>query len=186
MSEELTQDELATIKARLDQMKVSYHPSIGLEKAREKLAAALADKPTLDAPPVAAASPAEPEPESERERLQRLKREALRLIRIRVTCMNPNKRELEGELITVGNSLIGTVTKFVPFNNEEGWHVPHIMYEALADRKCQVFFTEKLKNGVAVRRGKQISEFAIEVLPPLTEEELHDLAQRQAMAHAVD
>lgn len=31
-----------------------------------------------------------------------------------------------------------------------------------------------------------IREFAVEVLPLLTEGELHDLAQRQAMAKAID
>ena len=188
MSDELNQDELATIKARLDLMKVSYHTSIGVEKAREKLAAALADKPTPGAPPApdVAAAPAEPVEETEVERRQRIKREALRLVRIKLVCMNPNKREWHGEIITSGNSLVGTVSKFIPFNNEDGWHVPYIIYQQLVDRKCQVFVTEKAKNGVSVRRGKQINEFSIEVLPPLTEEELQELAQRQAMSQAID
>lgn len=109
-------------------------------------------------------------------------KEATKLVRIRVTCMNPAKKEWEGEIFTVGNSVIGTHKRFVPFNADEGWHVPQIMLDMIKNRECQVFITEKSKHGVSVRRGKLIKEFAVEVLPPLTEEELKDLAQRQAMA----
>lgn len=181
---EVVQDELATLKARADQLNLSYHPSIGLEKLREKVAAALADAPapTVVAAPVAA----EPVVETEPMRLRRIKREALALVRIRLTCMNPAKKDWDGEIITSGNSLIGTVAKFVPFNAEAGWHVPHIIYEQLVARQCQIFVERKLANGARVREGKLIREFAIEVLPSLTETELHDLAQRQAMAKTID
>jgi hypothetical protein len=40
--------------------------------------------------------------------------------------------------------------------------------------------------GNKVRKGKLIKEFAIEELPPLTKEELAELAQRQAMSKSVD
>ena len=111
--------------------------------------------------------------------------EATKLVRIRVTCMNPAKKEWEGEIITVGNAGVGTYKKYIPFNADEGWHVPNIIYQALQERQCQVFVSSKTKNGVTIRQGKLIKEFAIEVLPPLTEEELKDLAQRQAMAKSI-
>lgn len=183
MSEEtmeaLQQDELSTLKARADLLGISYHPSIGVEKLREKLAAAITDEAknedTEDSKPT----------ESEAQKRLRLLQEATKLVRIRVTCMNPAKKEWEGEIITVGNSAVGTLKKYIPFNADEGWHVPNIMYEALKERQCQVFVSTKTKNGVTIRQGKLIKEFAIEVLPPLTEEELKDLAQRQAMAKSV-
>lgn len=185
---ELTQDELTTLKARADLLGLSYHPSIGVEKLRDKIAAATgsadekvegpAQPEETVVPPVAAALVEE----TEGQRRKRKKMEALALVRIRLTCMNPNKKDWDGEIITVGNSLVGTVSKYIPFNAEEGWHVPAIMLEMLKNRQCQVFTTAKTKNGVSIRQGKLIREFAIEVLPPLTEKELHDLAQRQAMA----
>lgn len=188
---ELTQDELTTLKARADLMGITYHPSIGVEKLREKIAAAIstdgkdqsqapADDPAVTPPadePVAA-----PKVETEGERRKRKKMEALALVRIRLTCMNPNKKDWDGEIITVGNSLVGTVSKYIPFNAEEGWHVPAIMLEMLKNRQCQLFSTVKTKNGISVRQSKLIREFAIEILPQLTEKELRDLAQRQAMA----
>jgi len=62
------------------------------------------------------------------------------------------------------------------------FHVPRIIYNVRRDLKCQVFVTERDDKGRQIRKGKQINEFNIAVLPPLTEQELKDLAQRQAMA----
>lgn len=176
----LAQDELTTLKARADLLGITYHPSIGLEKLREKVNAA-----TSDAAPKASQEDAKPQEEDVNQRRARLKREAMELVRIRLTCMNPAKAEWEGEIISAGNSAVGTVTKYVPFNADEGWHVPRIIYTQLAERQCQVFVTVTDSRGNKTRKGKLIREFAIEVLPPLTKEELHELAQRQAMAKSI-
>jgi len=149
MSEDLTQDELVTLKARADQLGVKYHPSIGIEKLREKVAEAMGGTtPATD-------EPAGEVVETEGQRRKRLKNEASKLVRIRVTCMNPAKREWSGEIFTVGNSMVGSFKKFIPFNADEGWHVPHIMYEALKARECQVFVSGKSKNGTTVRQPSQ-------------------------------
>lgn len=190
---ELAQDELATLKQRADLLGVNYHPSIGVDKLRDKLAAATADKEPVkpEAPAALTADQKDkeaqaPAVETEHEFRRRMKQESLRLVRIRLTCMNPAKKDWDGELITVGNTLIGSISKFVPFNAEDGWHVPHMMYEFLKERQCQIFVTTKSRNGVSVRQGKMIKEFAIEELPSLTKAELEELARRQAMANKVD
>ena len=177
-------DELTTLKARADQMGLSYHPSIGVEKLRDKINAAVsAEGPVAeeeeDVPVVAAKVAAK---ETQNELRVRKKREASELVRIRVTCMNPMKKEYEGEIFTVSNSVVGTFKKYVPFNADDGWHVPRIIYNQLVQRQCQVFTTVKDGRGNKVRKGKLIKEFAVEVLPPLTPAELKELAQRQAMA----
>jgi hypothetical protein len=110
----------------------------------------------------------------------RKQKEASELVRIQVTCMNPNKAEYDGEVFTAGNKVVGTFRKFVKFGVD--YHVPRIIYNVLRDRKCQVFVTERDDRGRQLRRGKLINEFNIAVLEPLTKEELRDLAQRQAMA----
>ena len=181
-------DELTVLKDRADRLGLKYHPSISAEKLREKIAAHLADQPdpeaattkTKEAEPVAAVV------ETAAQKRFRMKQEALKLVRIRVTCMNPAKKEWDGEIFTVGNAAIGSVKKFVPFNVEDGWHVPHCIYEMMKNRMCQVFVSGKTKNGVTTREGKLIREFAIEVLPQLTKEELDELARRQAMAKSID
>lgn len=174
-------DELTTLKERADQMGVEYHPSIGLEKLRAKVLAFQAGESESQSS-VKSASRAETAMAAQ----MRLRNEANELVRIRVTCMNPAKKEWSGELFTAGNSVVGSFTKFVPFNAEDGWHVPRIIYLQLKERQCQIFITVKDNRGNDVRKGKLIKEFAIEVLPDLTADELQALAQRQAMAKTFD
>lgn len=180
---EVTQDELTSLKAKADLLGLSYHPSIGLKSLREKVAAALTDKSAV---PQETESLALPVVEPEAAKRSRNRKEASELVRVRITCMNPNKKEWEGEIFTAGNAMVGTFKKFVPFNNEEGWHIPRIIYKQLIQRQCQIFVTSKDGRGNKSRKGKLIKEFAIEVLPALTAEELAELAQRQAMAKSID
>ena len=183
--EVVVQDELDALKARANLLGVKFHPSISLEKLREKVNAAVTSDGAATSEEEAK-DPAEPKQETIGEKRKRLKTEALKLVRIRLTCLNPAKKEWEGEIITVGNSLIGSVKKFVPFNADDGWHVPHVIHQQLKERQCQIFYTATDARGNKVRKGKLIKEFAIEVLPPLTKEELDELARRQAMAKAID
>lgn len=175
------QDELTVLKERADKLGISYHPSIGVDKLREKINAKLSGETSEEAAGVTAPA----SPSADQIRIERIRR-ATELVRVRVTCMNPFKREWEGEIFTVSNSAVGTHKKYVPFNAEEGWHVPRIILNQILERQCQIFVTEKDSRGNRVRRGKLIKEFAVEILPPLTEAELKDLAQRQAMARSID
>lgn len=178
-NDDLTVNEIDTLKARADKMGISYHPSIGAEKLREKIDAALAEaNPNQATEDTDTAS----EGETRNQRVRRLRSEASKLVRIRVTCMNPNKKDWEGEIFTVSNSVVGTFKRYVPFNAEEGWHVEQIILNQLKQRECQIFVKKRERNGLQSSEGKLIKEFAIEVLPPLTEKELKELAQRQAMA----
>ena len=181
--EVVVQDELDALKARANLLGVKFHHSISLEKLREKVNAAVTSEGKVEEP---SNSSPETKEETVGEKRKRLKLEALKLVRIRLTCLNPAKKEWEGEIITVGNSLIGSVKKFVPFNADDGWHVPYVIYQQLKERQCQIFQTATDARGNKVRKGKLIKEFAIEVLPPLTKEELDELARRQAMAKAID
>lgn len=187
-------DELASLKTRADLLGIKFHPSISLEKLREKVNATITDTPidTADlADPVdgdtndpvkkAVAEVAE----TENQLRFRKKREANELLRVRVSCMNPTKSEWDGEIFTAGNSLVGSFKKYVPFNGDEGWHIPRIIYNQLLHRECQIFVSSKDARGNNIRVGKIIREFAIEVMPPLTEDELTELARRQAASNAI-
>lgn len=182
-------DALSTLKARADLMGISYHPSIGVEKLREKIAAKLDGKQEPEEAPAAKKekkAAAVQEEETEGQRQSRLKKEANELIRVRIQCMNPAKSEWEGEIFSIGNSLVGTIKKYIPFNADEGWHVPRMLLDMIKERQCQVFVTTTDSRGNKVRKGKLIKEFNIEYLDPLTPAELQELARRQAMARSVD
>lgn len=171
-------DELTLLKERADLMGIKYHPSIGLATLKEKVNSALSGAEEEEEVTVN-----EETPEQKRARLIA---EATKLIRIRLTCMDPNKKGWTGEIFTVSNDIVGTVRKFVPFNAEKGYHVPNIIYKHLKRKKRQEFRTIKTRKGMDIKQGYLVPAFAIEVLPPLTPAELKDLAQRQAMNHSID
>lgn len=198
----LVKDELTALKERADAMGIPYHVSIGLEKLRDKVNAYLNDSDGPETDPVQLTAPTVPAglkvdatPEeiiagylaaqeaglSDAQKRNEAIKNANRLVRVRVTCMNPNKRDWEGEIITVSNSVVGTFKKFVPFNSVEGWHIPFIILQALKERQCQIFVNGTDANGRKIKRAQLIAEFGIEVLPALNETELKDLAQRQLM-----
>lgn len=179
-------DELTSLKARADLMGITYHPNIGVEKLRDKINAAVTATSDEVAPEEVASVVVDETAETESQMRARLRREANELVFIRLTCMNPAKKEWEGEIISTGNSVVGSFTKFVPFNADNGWHVPRIIYEQLAQRQCQIFTSSRDERGNTIRKNKLIKEFAIEVLPPMTLEELEELARRQAMAKSID
>ena len=176
-------DELTLLKQRAQTLGIKFHPSIGLESLRSKVSAALTGEDAEEAAeePV----PEAPAAESRIQMRNRLRKEASALVRVRVTCMNPNKKEWKGEIFTASNSFVGTFRKYVQFNTEEGWHVPQIILNMIKARQFQTFYTIKNERGVAVRKGKLVPEFAVEVLPPLTEKELLELSRRQALAGGV-
>jgi hypothetical protein len=111
------------------------------------------------------------------------KQDALRLVRIRVTNMNPLKGNLKGEIFSVGNSQLGFIKKFVPYNAEQGWHVPQIILSHMQEKKYMSHFEVKVGNK-KIKKHRLVPELAIEILPPLTAQELQDLKQRQLMAAA--
>lgn len=177
-------DELASLKSRADLLGIKYHPSIGVEALRDKVNAAVtSDGPAKETTAPEAASDAAVETDGQFR--ARKKREANELIRLRVTCMNPSKAEWDGEIFTAGNSVVGSFKKYIPFNADEGWHVPRIIYNQIKERECQIFVSSQDTRGNTVRKGKLIKEFAIEIMDALTHEELTELARRQAASNAI-
>jgi len=178
------QDELTVLKQRAVSLGIAHHPSIGLVKLREKVNAAMSDAPVEEeVSPVVQTSPLV---ETTIQMHTRLRREATALVRVVVNCMNPQKKEWEGEIFTVGNSAVGSIKKYVPFNNDEGWHVPRMILSMMRERKCQIFVNSTNHKGQKIKSAKLINEFAIQELVPLTGAELKDLATKQALNHSID
>lgn len=137
--------------------------------------------PSLAAAMIAPVAPVSNEPETEGQKKNRLRREAMALVRVRVSCMDPAKKKLKGELLCVSNRNFGTIQRFIPFNRE--WHIEKVLYDLLVEKEYMVFDREKTgRAGIEVVEPRNVPAFNIQVLPPLTSGELKDLAQRQAMA----
>lgn len=192
--EEIAQDEqdaqmpseIELLRERAKTLNLSHHPSMGLEKLKALVKAAMDPEPEPQAPvaapvvdaPVQSTKP-KVQPETSPQRRARLHKESNRLVRCVVSCMNPRKTEQEFQMFSVSNSVIGTVTKVVPFDVEEGFHIPQIILDTIMEAKCQVFHTVKGPRGNKVRRGKQVKEFSVRILKPLTPAEMKQLALDQ-------
>ena len=124
--------------------------------------------------------------ESKSDFIKRIKLEQLKLMRVIVHCNNDDKKEMQGEIFTVANEFVGPVKRFVPFDNEEGWHIEKILYDMLKMKRCQKWRNIKLPNGMTEKQSFMVPEFTIEVLPPLTEEQLKKLADRQKATASID
>lgn len=191
--EELVAEELALLKGRAKQMGLKFHPKIGLETLKLKITNRLEgaqdqvdQAEEAKASPLTATETTTKAEETTSQKNARLRKEAGKLIRVRISCMNPNKSEYEGEIFTVSNAVVGTFKKFVAYNNEEGWHVPQIIFNHLKERECQIFYTVKGPRGNKIRKGKMSKEFAIEIMDPLTPAEIDALKIKQAMANNLD
>lgn len=179
-------DELTVLKQRAKLMNISFSNNISLEKLRQKIADAQegkASEPEQEEPEV---NPLEdtkkaPVKETEAQMRQRIRLEQTRLIRVRIQNLDPKKKDLPGEIITVANEYMGTIRKFVPFGEatDNGYHIPYCIYEFLKNRK---FLNIRVtQNGKKIEQA-WVREFAIEELPPLTQEDLDKLAAAQTAA----
>ena len=179
----MSDDEKTQLKAEADALGITYSPNIGVDALRKKIEdhKAAAVNPPEELVPVEL-SPAEQRQHEHKVRCEQ-QREELKQVRIRLTCMNPSKAELKGEMVTVGNAIIGTVTKFIPFSPDfyvDGYHVPNIIYKELKARKFNHVTTKKNEKGLPEPVQQMVNEFNIELLPMLTEAELAALKTEQA------
>lgn len=194
-------DELIMLKQRATLMGVKFSNNIGLDALKKKIedhqsgeasaeaeaeVAAPAVNPLAQAgEDTAAADAPVAKPKTLR---QMLMEEQMKLVRIRVQNLDPKKKDMPGEVFTVANEYIGTVRKYVPYGEatDDGYHVPFCIYQMLKDRKFLNIRTGKDRRGrVKVEQG-WVREFSIEVLEPLTTQELHTLAQAQIAAGSTE
>lgn len=186
-----TVDELAILKQRASLMGIKFSNNIGVDALKERIRVAMESESKVVNEEAESDDPATNPLEAGKEYLDKnqtrreLQRDALKLVRIRITCMNPKKKDLPGEIITVANGVVGTVRKFIPFGEatENGYHVPNIIYKLLKKRKfLNIRTVTDRRNGRIRVEQNWATEFSIDVLPPLSKKELADLAAAQSSA----
>lgn len=187
--DELQVDEMAILKQRATMMGIKFSNNIGLEALRKKVSDAQegiveqeqAEINPLDTTPAAAQ-------EDKLSMAQRIRLENTRLIRVRIQNLDPKKKDLPGEILTVANEYMGTVRKFVPYGEatDNGYHIPYCLYKLLKSRKFLHVSVKKGRNGKERVEQQWVREFAIEILPQLTEEELKQLGQAQIAAGSLN
>lgn len=196
-------DEMSILKQRAKLLGITHSNNISLETLRAKV------KEKMESSQGSSSDDAEEEEaEAEQEEAQpelnplegdtagkapaktlskrdRIRREAMALVRCRITNLDPKKKDLPGEIFCVGNKFIGTVKKFIPYGEvtDDGYHIPKVLFDELESRKFLHIQTSKNKqNGQIQVKTSYAKEFAIEVLPMLTPEQLAKLAAAQLAA----
>ena len=173
-------DQLAMLKTKADTLGVTYSPNIGVDALREKINAKMNGEPEKKEEAKASEAPRE---KTKMEIRQELFLKATRLVRCRITCMNPSKADLPGEIFTVSNNVVGAIKRYIPYGEQvDGWHVENMLLDMLKEKQFQQLRTKKGANGQILPETKWVREYAIEELPPLTPDELKVLANKQAAA----
>ena len=110
---------------------------------------------------------------------------AMKLTRVVVTPNDPAMVNYPGLIFSVGATGLNNgrmVKKFVPFNNEEGWHVPQILLNQIENGQMQKFKTVVRPNGEKVLEPYLTKKFNVRILDPLTPEELKEVAAANKVA----
>lgn len=179
------QDELTVLKQRADKMGIKYSNNISAETLRNRINDHLEGKTSASEEPTKAMT----KRQDINARRTAMILEKTKLVRVRVTNNDQRQKGIPGEFFTVGNGLIGTYTKYIPYGNgtEDGYHIPQIMVDFLKDKKYLHMSTVRDRNTGKERVKRSLRpKFTIEILPPLTEKELKELAQRQIATRSLD
>lgn len=173
--EEVTENAREYWKEKANLLGISFVPNIPTDKLKSLVQAKLAEPVGNDKGKVYT-SKLSPE-------VRAMQDEANRLVRFKITVLDPSKHSWTGMYVTAGNDNLSPIRRAVYFI-EEAWHAEKIIVEALKTMRYAYRPTEKsrvLKGTFNKYEAPQMKPvFQIEELPPLTEEELQDLMKYQA------
>ena len=193
-ADEQAVDELTLLKERAKVMGIPFSNNISLETLRKRVSDKMEGKdeaPEVNAltgdPEIAQAMAAKPlNQKANAVALRKLMyAKQMRQVRVRITNMDPKKKDLPGEIWTVANEYLGTVRKFVPYGEQtdDGYHIPYCLYRLLDSKRFLHIRDVKDRTTGIVRQDKVwAKEFSLDVLPTLTQGELDRLAAAQAAA----
>jgi hypothetical protein len=184
-------NELDMLKERARFMGITFSNHIGIEALKNKIESKMNGEPETTEQQ-SGVNPLVPEVSAKVKMMtmrEQLLAQAMKLVRVRITNMDPKKKDLPGEIITVANEYIGNVRKYIPYGeqSDDGYHVPQCIYDLLESRKFLNIRTIKdQKTGMNKVHTSWSKEFALEVLPQLTRKELDKLAAAQKAASIGD
>ena len=172
--------DIEDVKAELTGRGIKMHHKTNSIKLRKTLQDNV-DKNDTKVPVAVLPSPVRPA-KVKKKPVMTLKEKALHLKRIIVTPNDPELSGHSGLVFTVLSSAINNgkaIKKYVPFNNEEGWHVPNIIYNQIVNAEMQKFKSIKAANGDTILQPYQSKKYNVQILPDLTQKEVDKLAASQ-------
>jgi hypothetical protein len=183
-SAEMTDED---IHEELQARGVKLHHKTGSQKLRDTLKAVMDGtyQNETEAVPKATESIPDVKELTAVEHVKKLTKEqrALRMQRIVVSPNDPLMSSYNGLIFTVGSSAVNKgkmIKKYVPFNNDDGWHVPQIIIDQIDAAEMQKFRQVTLPNGDKGLQPYLTKKFNVQILDPLTRDEMEILAAAQA------
>ena len=173
--------DIEDVKAELTGRGIKMHHKTNAIKLRKTLQDDV-DRNDAEVPIDVLPSPVRPA-KVKKKPVMTLEEKCLHLKRIIVIPNDPEMSGHAGLVFTVLCSAVNNgkaIKKYVPFNNEEGWHVPNIIYNQIANAEMQKFKSVKTANGDTVLQPYQAKKYNVQVLPDLTQKEIDKLAASQA------
>lgn len=161
---EQTQSERDILIQRATTLGLTFAKNISETKLRELIDAELNESVE-----------AETEEALKRKAAQKLHAEQAKLIRVQITPMNPAKASLNCELFSFSNDVFSE-KRVIQFNVP--WHVPQAMLDHIRSIEFRAYRDIKTPRGV-VQEAYSAPAYAVNVLPPITEEELDQIKKKQ-------
>lgn len=172
-------DERALLIQRANVLGINFAANISTSRLAERIATHLAG--TAEEEGVAAADvPQYAERVMTAKELEDLHRRQViedqtALVRVVITCMNPALSELESEMFHITNDYMSD-RRVIPFGKP--WHVSRALYNHLQGLTYQAFRTITTQFGQK-KIPFEVPAYGIQVLPPLTNEEISSIATSQ-------
>ena len=162
---EQTQSERDILIQRATTLGLTFAKNISETKLRELIDAELSESVE-----------AETEESLKRKEAQKLREEQAKLIRVQITPMNPAKSSLNCELFSFSNDVFSE-KRVIQFNVP--WHVPQAMLDHIRSIEFRAYRDIKTPRGGVVQEAYSAPAYAVNVLPPITEEELEQIKKKQ-------
>lgn len=124
-------------------------------------------------------------PSKQRSFAARTKASANALVRFKLVCNDPSKANIPGEYFCIGNRVMGTIKRYIPYSQEfyddKGWHAEKAVLDMLKAKYCYVKRQSRVNKDVRMQTTKleKIKMFTITELPQLTPAELSVIAKAQ-------
>ena len=164
---------LQKLKEQATLLGITYSPNIGIETLQKRIDAALGKEPnqsTEDKIVIKGGS------------LRDKKQDQLKLVHIKLTSLDPNDRDLRSEMFTIVNSVVGRLSRVIPFNKP--WYVEQCLIDSIKESKY--VYIEQDPKFMEPPKTSLLPKYNIEYLPDLNGEEMDKLAQAQIAGNKLE
>ena len=157
------------LKAQADEMGLKYNGNISATTLQERINQALAVDDEVVEIPVKPTNP-----------VAEMRKQATRLLRVTITPMDVLKRDYRGEFFEISNRVL-KVKRFIPYGVPS--HIEAVLLNEIRNRKFRMTIPATRESGA---ESRLVTAYAIQELPPLTEQELKNLAKAQQARNSIE